>query len=253
MGRLEGKVALVTGGGSGLGEADCLLLAREGAQVVVTDANEASAKRVAESLSGSGLAITLDVTSQLDWREAAQRVEAAFGRLDVLVNNAGICLTGDVESESLEQFRRIHAVMNEGVFLGCKYAMPLLKNSNAASIINVSSVAALRGYSGYLSYSTAKGAVTALTKSLAAMCQDKGYKIRCNSVHPGDIETPMQQAFEGRTGQARVIPPGVLARGEIGAPSDVASLVVFLASDESRFITGAEFVVDNGATARAGW
>ena len=141
--------------------------------------------------------------------------------------------------------------MSEGVFLGAKYMMPLLRRADSGSIINISSTAALVGYPGFISYCAAKGAVRSMTKAIAIAAQDRGDKIRCNSVHPGDIETPMQQAFEHR--EAIEIPRGVLPKGALGAPQDVASMVLFLASEESRFITASEFVVDNGATARPAW
>ncbi|HZV10721.1 MAG TPA: SDR family oxidoreductase, partial [Novosphingobium sp.] len=144
----------------------------------------------------------------------------------------------------------VNAIMIDGVFLGCKHALPLMHKSGGGSIINMSSVGAILGYPIFFAYSAAKGAVRAMSKSIAVMCQEKGYKIRCNSVHPGAIETPMVQAAEGRVGQARTIPQGVLPPGTPGHPDDVAALVVFLAADESRFITGAELVIDNGVTIR---
>lgn len=253
MPRLANKVSLVTGAGSGLGAADCELLAAEGSHVFVTDVSFSAARDVAARIGDSAVPLKLDVSSAEDWAEVVAEVDRRFGRLDVLVNNAGVCLPGDVESQTRDQFRFTQAVMNEGVFIGCKAAFPLLKKSSSASIINISSIASMRGYAGYLAYAAAKGAVSAMTKAIAAMCQDKGYSIRCNSVHPGDIETPMQQEFEGRMGQQRHVPQGVLPKGAIGAPTDVAALVLFLASDESRFVTGAELVVDNGATMRGAW
>jgi 3(or 17)beta-hydroxysteroid dehydrogenase len=140
--------------------------------------------------------------------------------------------------------------MTDGVFLGCKHAIPLMNKQDGGSIINMSSTGALLGYPIFFAYSAAKGAVRAMTKSVAVMCQEKGYKIRCNSVHPGSIETPMVQTAEGRLDRPKDIPDGVLPPGTPGHPKDVAALVLFLASDESRFITGAELVVDNGVTIR---
>jgi 3(or 17)beta-hydroxysteroid dehydrogenase len=253
MDKLAGRIALVTGAGSGLGAADCEILAQAGAHVIVTDVVPAAAKQVAKGIGDRATPVTLDVADEVAWAAAAKSVEKAYGRLDILVNNAGICLVGNAETQTLEQFRRTQAVMNEGVFLGCKVMLPLLRRSGRASIINIGSIASMRGYADVLAYAAAKGAVSAMTKAISAMCQDKGYKIRCNSVHPGDIETPMQRHFEGRPNDPRIVPQGILRKGSVGAPIDVAAMVLFLASDDSRFVTGAEFVVDNGASIRTAW
>ncbi|KMS56077.1 3-beta-hydroxysteroid dehydrogenase [Novosphingobium barchaimii LL02] len=250
MGRVEGKVALVTGGGSGLGAADCEALAREGAVVIVTDVKLEPALAVADRIGNGAVAMALDVADEAQWIAVMQEIDARFGRLDVLVNNAGVVLNADVEETSLEQFRWVSAIMTDGVFLGCKHAIPLMNKGSGGSIVNMSSTGALLGYPIFFAYSAAKGAVRAMTKSVAVMCQEKGYKIRCNSVHPGSIETPMVQTAEGRPGQTRDIPEGVLPPGTAGHPKDVAALVLYLASDESRFVTGAEMVIDNGVTIR---
>lgn len=250
-GRVAGKIALVTGGGSGLGAADCTILAREGATVVVTDVSLDSAQRVADRIGNGAVAMALDVSSEEAWLAVVADIDRRFGRLDVLVNNAGIVQMADCEDVTLEQYRRVNAIMNEGVFLGCKHALPLLKRSESASIINMSSTGALLGYPIFFAYSAAKGAVRSMTKSIAIMCQDKGYPIRCNSVHPGAIETPMVQEAEGRVGQEQPVATGVLPAGAKGAPEDVANMILFLASDESRFVTGAELVIDNAVTIRA--
>lgn len=250
MGRVQGKVALVTGGASGLGAADSAALAREGATVVVTDVNIGSAQKVADEIGNGAIALALDVSSEEQWIAVLAEIESRFGRLDVLVNNAGVVLNADVEDTSLEKFRWVNSIMTDGVFIGMKYAIPLMNKGDGGSIINMSSVGALLGYPIYFAYSAAKGAVRSMTKSVAVMAQVKGYKIRCNSVHPGAIETPMVQQAEGRPGQVQEIPAGVLPFGTPGHPDDVAALIVFLASDESRFITGAELVIDNGVTIR---
>jgi 3(or 17)beta-hydroxysteroid dehydrogenase len=248
MGRVEGKVALVTGAGSGLGAADCRRLAQEGASVVVSDIDFNAAQKVADEIGPSALALMHDVSSEQSWKDAIAEVERRFGGLHILVNNAGIVVVADPEETTLEQFRKVQAVMNEGVFLGCKYAIPLMARSGGGSIINMSSTASHLGYPPFFAYSAAKGAVRSLTKSLAIHCQQKGYKIRCNSVHPASIETPMVQGAMGRPGQEQEVPEGVLPPGSIGHPRDVANLVLYLASDESRFVTGAEFLIDNGLT-----
>jgi len=250
-GRVAGKIALVTGGGSGLGAADCTVLAREGATVVVTDVALGSAQTVANRIGNGAIALALDVADEANWLAVIAEVDRRFGRLDILVNNAGIVQMADCEDVTLEQFRWVNAVMNEGVFLGCKHALPLLKRADNASIINMSSTGALLGYPIFFAYSAAKGAVRSMTKSIAVMCQMKNYRIRCNSVHPGAIETPMVQEAEGRIGHAEAVADGVLPFGAKGSSEDIANMVLYLASDESRFVTGAEFVIDNAVTIRA--
>jgi len=249
--RVREKVAVVTGGGSGIGSVICNVLSKEGASVIVTDVDLPSANIVAKSIGGDATAFTLDVSSEENWDSLNDYIYSRYGKLDILVNNAGVLALGDSEDTDLKLYRWANAIMSEGVFLGAKYMMPLLRKAKSGSIINISSTAALVGYSGFISYCAAKGAVRSMTKAIAIAAQDRGDKIRCNSVHPGDIETPMQQAFEQR--EAIAIPRGVLPKGALGAPVDVASMVLFLASEESRFITAAEFVVDNGATARPAW
>ena len=248
-GRVAGKIALVTGGGSGLGAADCTVLAREGATVVVTDVALDTAQKVADRIGNGAIALALDVADEGNWLAIIAEVDRRFGRLDILVNNAGIVQMADCEEVTLEQFRRVNAVMNEGVFLGCKHALPLLKRSDNASIINMSSTGALLGYPIFFAYSAAKGAVRSMTKSFAVMCQEKGYRIRCNSVHPGVIWTNMQAgAGGGDKANADRIAAG-LPLGRVGEPKDIANCILYLASDESDYVTGAEFTVDAGMTA----
>lgn len=248
MGRVEGKVALVTGGGSGLGAEDCRVLAHEGAKVLVCDINEEAARKVAEEIGEAAHAFAQDVSSEEGWTAAIAEVKQRFGGLNILVNNAGIVVVADPEETTLEQWRKVQSVMSDGVFLGCKHAIPLMVRSGGGSIVNMSSTASHLGYPPFFAYSAAKGAVRSLTKSVAIHCQQKSYKIRCNSVHPASIETPMIQGAMGRPGQEQEIPAGVLPAGAIGHPRDVANLVLYLASDESRFVTGAEFLIDNGLT-----
>jgi 3(or 17)beta-hydroxysteroid dehydrogenase len=249
MSRVSGKVVLVTGAASGLGKADAWCLAREGATVILTDINEAG-KAVAEEIgeaTGQATAFYLhDVSDEARWTEIIDDVEKRFGGLDVLVNNAGIAIVANPEETTLKQFRLSNAIMNEGVFLGCKAAIPAMKRRGGGSIINMSSVASHLGYPVYFAYSAAKGAVRSMTKALAVHCQMNGYNIRCNSVHPGAIDTPMvHKSFE----ELGMAPPDANKQDStspgIGRPEDVGNLVVYLASDESRYMNGAELLLDN--------
>lgn len=245
MGRVDGKVALITGAASGLGRADAELLAREGATVVLTDINAEAGERAAEAIQGAGgqaLFMRHDVTDERQWRDVIDQVRHKHGRLDVLVNNAGIVIVEDPEQCTLESFHKQNAVMTDGVFLGCKYAMPLMHESGGGSIINMSSIASHLGYPVFFAYSAAKGAVRAMSKAIAVHCQMNGYNIRANSVHPGAIDTPMIEQTSSDLGledKSQVSSVG------LGSPEDVANAILFLASDESRFVNGTEIVIDN--------
>ncbi len=251
MGRVAGKVALITGAASGLGFADAQLLAQEGAQVILTDVNAEAGEAAAAAIGDAAVFMQHDVSSEADWQRVVAEIEKRFGTLDVLVNNAGIVILSNVETCTLEDFRRANAIMSDGVFLGCKYCLPLLRRGRGGSIINMASTASEKGYPIFFAYSAAKGAVRSMTRSVAMHCQAEGYPVRCNSLHPGAIETPMVQFAQGRADQApQDIPEGeVLPPGSMGTPRDVASMVLYLASDESRFVTGAQFMIDNGLLA----
>lgn len=250
MGRVSGKVALVTGAAVGLGRADAIALVREGARVMVTDVNVAAVESLAAELNastpGSAAFMRQDVSDEATWVEVLAATQKAFGGLHVLVNNAGLVTIGTPESTTLEQFRKHQAVMSEGVFLGCKYAMPLMRDSGGGSIINMSSVASHLGYPVYFAYTAAKGAVRSMTKAMAVHCQMNKYNIRCNSIHAGAMHTPMVENSAKELGMSisvfEQMPTG------LGKPEDVANLVVFLASEESRFINGAELMIDNALT-----
>lgn len=246
MGRVAGKVALITGGASGLGAADARLLAAEGAKVVITDVQTDLGRQIAASLP-DGLFIEHDVRDEAQWRDVVAQTVARFGKLDVLVNNAGLVRFADVEHCELEEFRLQTQVMVEGCFLGCKSALPHMTKGGGGSIINVASVAAFKGLSAIPAYSVAKAGIIALTRSVAMHCQEQGYRIRVNAIAPGAHETPMtQQALAQLPGDYAGLDQ-VQAHGQ-GQPEDVANLVLFLASEESRQITGTHIVIDNGET-----
>jgi NAD(P)-dependent dehydrogenase (short-subunit alcohol dehydrogenase family) len=260
-GRVEGKVALITGGAQGLGEAAARMLAREGARVAITDVNLEGAKAVADSINesrkGAAIAIRHDVTSETEWVEALNATERAFGGLHVLVNNAGIGLTKDLEDITLQEWRHVHAIDLDGVFLGCKLAIPLLaktvkESGLGGSIVNISSISGIIAGHNMAAYNSAKAAVRHLSKSVALYCARKGYGIRSNSVHPVFIATPILEPLVKRVG-SREEAYAKLARqiplGHIGEPDDIAYAVLYLASDESKFVTGAELKVDGGISA----
>ena len=246
MGRVEGKVALITGAAAGLGCADAELLASEGATVIMTDVNEAVGEEAAAKIreaGGKASFLRQDVSKEEQWQKVIGHIRAEHGRLDILVNNAGIVIMATPEDCTLEDFRKQNAVMNEGVFLGCKHALPLMNESGGGSIINMSSVASHLGYPIFFAYSAAKGAVRSMTKAIAVHCQMNGYNIRVNSLHPGAIDTPMVEQTTAELGieNKKDISPVV----GIGDPRDVANVVLFLACDESRFVNGNEILIDN--------
>lgn len=244
MQRVEGKVCIITGAASGIGREDALLLAREGAKVVLTDLNEEAGRQVAAEIGANALFIRHDIASESDWQNVVKTTVEHFGRLDVLVNNAAILALGSIEDTTLELWQKVQKINGDGYFLGCKYAIQAMKENGGGSIINMSSVAALGAMPMFCAYSASKGAVAAMTRSIALHCKQQGYRIRCNSVHPDGVNTPMTQALAG--GQA--IPQEALDQdpmNRMAAPRDIANVVLFLATDESRFVNGAEIRVDN--------
>ena len=246
MGRVAGKVALITGGASGLGAADARLLAAQGAQVVITDVQEALGQEMAATIPGA-LFLKHDVRDEAQWQDVVACTIAHFGKLDVLVNNAGLVRFGTIEESTLADFRFQIDVMLDGCFLGCKSAIPFMTKTGGGSIINVASVAALKGISTIPAYSAAKAGIIAMTRSVAVHCQEQGYRIRVNAIAPGAHDTPMtQQALAQLPADAAGLDQ-VNAQGQ-GQPEDVANLVLFLASEESRQITGTHIVIDNGET-----
>ena len=249
--RLEGKVALISGGARGQGAAEAKLFAGEGAKVVFGDILDDLGKQVEAEIhevGGEALYIHLDVTNAADWASAVEAAVSRYGRLDVLVNNAGITIRKNVEDTTEEDWDRIMAINAKGVFLGTKQAIPAMRQSGGGSIVNISSTAGLVGssYSG-ASYAATKGAVRLFTKATAIQYAKEG--IRCNSVHPGLLETPMTQDMLAdaahREERTQRIP-----LGRVGTAEDVAYGVLYLASDEASFVTGSELVIDGGATAQ---
>lgn len=256
MGRVSGKMALITGGAQGLGEAIGRMLAKEGAKVTLTDINGAGAEKVAASINvahgaGTAFAFQQDVTDEPRWKEIVQLAHDAMGGLNVLVNNAGIGSLGSVEDESYEMFRKVQAVDVDSIFLGCKYAIPLMRAHGLGSIINISSIAGIIASGNYVSYNTAKAAVRHLSKSVALHCAKTGGQIRCNSVHPVFINTPILDRTKEMFGEKEAL--AKLGRqiplGKVGEPDDIAYAVLYLASDESKLVTGAELKVDGGISA----
>lgn len=240
MGRVEGKVALVSGGARGIGGECARTLVAEGARVVVADLLDDEGTRLVQELGGAASYVHLDVTDREQWAAAVAAAEDAFGGLDVLVNNAGIADFGLIDDFSPEQWDRIIAINLTGVFNGIKAAVPALRRSQRnASIINISSTAGLKGYPALSGYTASKWGVRGLTKSVAL---DLGTaNIRVNSVHPGAVVTPMTQGLD--------LPQTHVAMKRLGTTAEIANLVVYLASDESTFCTGAEFVADGGEVA----
>ena len=246
MRRLDGKVALISGGARGQGEAEARLFVAEGARVVIGDLLEKDCDRVAAELGDAARAIPLDVTSEQSWERAVRETTRAFGKLDVLVNNAGIVRAGPLESTSLDDYMAVVRVNQVGVFLGMRAVVAPMREAGSGSIVNISSNAGMEGVQGVVGYVASKWAVRGMTKT-AAMELGR-YGIRVNSVHPGGVDTPMIAAGDfDDIDQDAVFGAQPIPR--VGRPEEIASLVLFLASDESSFSTGSEFVADGGRMA----
>ena len=248
--RLEGKVGLITGGASGIGAEAARFMAREGAKIAVADITEESGQEVASTIRNTGgeaLFVRLDVTKEEEWQRAIAFVESSYGKLNVLVNNAGITMRRTIENADLESWHRIMDVNIMGAFLGTKHSIPAMRRAGGGSIVNMSSAHALIGDTkGHPAYFASKAGVRLLTKATAV--QHAGDRIRANSVHPGFVQTPMTAAFhasgEGKVRRAKT------PLGRLALPADIAWGIVYLASDESSFVTGSELVIDGGLTAQ---
>ncbi|MDA0338363.1 MAG: SDR family oxidoreductase [Proteobacteria bacterium] len=256
-GRVEGKVCVVTGGAMGLGEADCRLLAREGGKVIIADIADEKGNALAAEIGAEYY--HLDVTKEAAWVDLMAHIKASYGKLNVLVNNAGIAGFGHVENTSETLWRKVNAVSTDATFFGMKHAIPLMRDSGEmCSIVNMSSVAGIVGTPYVFAYCAAKGAVRLMSKAAAVHCAQLGDPIRVNSVHPGAIETPMTTGAHAPDPDVpeiddKSIKTSVYRQGSrVGEPNDIANAVLYLASDESKFTSGTEIIIDNTVTAMEG-
>jgi NAD(P)-dependent dehydrogenase (short-subunit alcohol dehydrogenase family) len=256
MGRVEGKVALITGGAMGLGKAAAFLLSREGAKISLADINEIEGRHTADEIAAKGGDVIFqahDVCDPDRWIEVVDATVGHFGKLDVLVNNAGIAIAANVETTTLEDWRKTMAVNLDGVFYGTQQAIRVMKEYGGGSIINLSSIDGIIGEADLAAYCASKGGVRTFTKAAAVHCGEAGYMIRVNSIHPGYIVTPQHVSYLKALGNYEEENEKALSRhpiGHLGEPNDIAYGVLYLASDESKFVTGSELVIDGGYIAR---
>ncbi len=250
-GRLENKVAIVTGGAMGLGAADSTLFAKEGAKVILTDVASDKGQKLAEEIGATFM--QQDVTDEERWKEVIAETITLHGRLDILVNNAGIVEVGDPENQTTEEYRKTMAVHMDSTFFGCKYSIPVMAETGGGSIVNMCSIASVQGESYVAAYCAAKGAIEAYTRAVAVHCGIKKNGVRCNSIHPSGIITPMVESvpekMEAKFGGA---PNQDAPSSKQGEPIDIAYAALYLASDESKFMNGAQLRVDNAMSVASG-
>ena len=257
MGRVAQKLALVTGAAQGLGAAISHKLAAEGARVLLTDINDAGVQETAQAIGAEhadrAVAVCHDVSSEDSWRQVVEVAHRELGGLHILVNNAGIGSLANVEEETLSTWHKVHQIDLDSVFLGSKYAIPVMAQSGGGSIVNISSISGIVASHNFAAYNSAKAAVRHLSKSIALHCARAGNGIRCNSVHPAFIDTAILDGFTPAGGDRQQV-INKLSRqvplGRIGEPDDVAHAVLYLASDEAKFVTGTELIIDGGISAR---
>jgi len=251
MGRVTGKVAIITGGASGLGLASARRLAEEGARVILADINLERGHAVADEIPGARFE-HLDVTREANWIVLIDKVIADFGRLDILLNCAGIVRLASIEDTTEEIWREINAVGTDGTFFGCKHALRVMKVAGGGSIINMCSTASIQGGPMIFAYAASKSAIRGMTKSVAVLSAQSGYGVRCNSVHPGNMRTPMLEGMKEIVMENDPEAARAMENVWVGEPVDVANMVLFLASDESVAVNGAAMVVDNTTTITEG-
>lgn len=255
MKRLQNKIALITGAAQGIGLATAKLFAKNGAKVLLTDINEEGVLTQSEKMKldypDQILAIKHDVTSADDWKTAVNYIDSEFGGINILVNNAGIMAVGTIEDETFEQWKHVHNIDLDSVFLGCKYTIPIMKKEKKGSIINVSSISGIIAGHNLAAYNSAKAGVRHLSKSVAVHCAREKNDIRCNSIHPVFIDTNLLEGLYKKLGKEKAIEKlsRQIPMGKIGEPNDVAFAILYLASDESKFVTGTEIRIDGGISA----
>jgi len=255
MSRVEGKVAIITGAASGLGYAAAVKLMSEGAKVMLSDINEEMLSTMPERLKDFSETqfgtFVHDVTNEQAWMDLIEKTENEFGKINILINSAGISLGADIVSTEFDVWKKVHQVNLDSVFLGCKYAIPVMSKSGQGSIINISSISGIVAGWNTAAYNSSKAGVRLLSKSVALYCAKKGYDIRCNSVHPAFVNTPIldpiKQAFGAEEAVAKL--SRQIPMNKIGDTDDVSYAILYLASDESKFMTGTEIVLDGGLSA----
>lgn len=246
MGRLENKIAIITGASNGMGASHAKMFVEEGAKVVMTDVDVDKGKELANKLGENALFIQQDVSNEDDWKRVIEEAEKTYGPVNILVNNAGISIFGYIEDLTLEQYKKVININQASVFLGMKYVLPSMKKANGGSIVNISSMSGFIGTPGFVSYDASKFAIRGMTKTAAL--EFANYNIRVNSVHPGLVATPLILENGSEETNKELTAGTPLKR--MATVEEISNLVIFLASDESSYCTGSEFLADGGSTAR---